>query len=394
MPRFCLIGSYTGRNAGDAAILENVVRGIAGACPDAVCEVPTINPAFMRRTYPDLPLVPVSTMPWDLSVKSLGLPLVRSVLRCDAVLVTSAILFDVKFWNPLYNYLSALLVALPLAKRLGKKVFFYSVGVGPVGTPKGRAAVRYLLNLADGVTLREEASVPIMRDLGVAVVPVMAADPALGQRVPEETAARMRERVRKDLGAGPFATVNLNAYVGGWTQDAAGKTLSRERFETETAEAVRRLVDEGGLGAALICTHHMDDPVMESVLRRIDRPGRAVLYKCRDFDHRELMAVMGMSEFMIGMRLHCQILAVAAGTPCIALNYAPKVRHFMQMAGLEELIVELDGGYSADGLLGRCAHLRDHRDTILPDMLARVAALKQAAKNSPAALANVMANPG
>jgi len=390
MVRFCIIGSYSGRNAGDCAILENVTREIVERFPGAVCEVPTMNPAFVRNTYPDLPLVPVPCMPWNLSVKLFGLPLALSVLRSDAVIVTAAMLFDVRFWNPLYNFLTSLLIALPLAKLAGKKVFFYGVGVGPINTPKGRAVVRHLLSLGDGVTLREEASVPIMQGIGSTVKPVMAADPALGQRVPEETAARMRERVRKDLGEGPFATVNLNAYVGGWTQDEAGKALTRERFEAETAAAVRRLVDEWGLGAALVCTHHMDDAVMESVLRRIDRPGRAVLYKCRDFDHRELMAVMGMSEFMIGMRLHCQILAVAAGTPCIALNYAPKVRHFMQMAGLEDLVIELDGGYSADLLLGRCAHLRDHRETILPDMLARVAALKQAAKNSPAELARVM----
>ncbi len=390
MPRFCLIGSYTGRNAGDAAILENVVRDIAEACPGAVCEVLTINPAFMRRTYPGLPLAPVATLPWNLSVKTLGLPLLLSVIRCDAVLVTSAILFDIKFWNPLYNYLTSLLLALPLAKLLGKKVFFHSVGVGPVYTAKGRAIVRYLLNLADGVTLREEASVPIMRELGVSVAPVMAADPALNQTVPAAVAEGMRARVDSDLGPGPFATLNLNAYVAEWTGDQAGETLTRERFEAEMAAVVRGLVDDWGLGVALVCTHHMDEPVMEAVLRLAERPGKTVLYKCRHFDHRQLMAVMARSEFMVGMRLHCQILAVAAGTPCVALNYAPKVRHFMRMAGLEDFVVEMDGGFNAARVLERCNALRENRGTVLQEMNARVDELKKAAKNAPAELARVM----
>lgn len=390
MRRFCVIGSFTGRNAGDSAILENLAREIAEYFPDAVCEVPTINPKFIRETYPGLPLEPVATLPWNLSVKSFGLPVLLSVARCDAVLITQAILFDKKFWNPLYNYLSTLMLALPLACMLGKKIFYYGVGVGPVTTTKGRVVVRKLLEMADGITLREEASVGIMEALGVHKPHVLAADTALNQMVSEETTAFMRKKVEGDLGAGPYVALNLNAYIADWTHRADAKGVDRNRFISEIVRFVRVITDEWKHKVIMICTHHMDEAVMEEVLEGADRPGLAALYKCRHYDHRMLTAAMGMSEMMIGMRLHCQILAMSAGTPCVALNYAPKVRHFMEMAGMAEYVVEIDGDFSCEKVLAGAVQLRDGRDKIMPGFTARIDRLKEDARKTPAELARVM----
>lgn len=391
VPRIAIIGSYTGRNAGDAAILENVVRDIAEACPDAQCEVLTINPRFIRETYPGLPLEPVATLPWNLSVKSFGLPALLAALRCDAVIVTSAILFDRQFWNPLYNYLTTLLLALPLAKRLGKIVYFYSVGVGPVYTPRGERIVRYLVDLADGISLREEASVPIMRELGIQAKPVMAADPALNQRLEPERSERMRQVIENAVGPGPRVAINLNAYIDDWTGKEGGGTLGEERFCREIAGAVRAMIDDWGWSAVLICTHYMDEPIMRRAAAEIGRPGKVLLLPNRDYCHRDLMAAMGLSEFMIGMRLHCQILAVAAGVPCVALDYAPKVRHFMEMIGLDPFVVDLGPGFSADGLLAKAEAMRDARDALRAPLRERVAELQRQAKRSAETLAGLLA---
>jgi polysaccharide pyruvyl transferase WcaK-like protein len=379
--RITILGSYTGRNAGDAAILENVVRDIATECPEVRCEVLTINPRFVRETYPDLPLDPVATLPWNLSVKTLGWPLIRSVLRCDAVVVTSAILFDRQLWNPLYNYLSALMLGLPLAKRLGKKVFFYSVGIGPVYTPLGRRIVRGLLALADGITLREEASIGIMKDLGVSIEPIMAADPALNQKLPPGLQAEVEQMIAAKIGPKPWASVNLNAYVDDWTGKKGTGKLGEGRFCAEMAAVVRRIVKQWGWGVVLICTHYMDEPIMQRVLELAAVAERVFFMPNRMYDHRHLMAAMAASEFMIGMRLHCQILAVAAGTPCVALNYAPKVRHFMEMANLEQYTVDF-ADFSAESVLDRANELRNQIQVVRGRLLPRVAQLQQQARIS------------
>lgn len=148
---------------------------------------------------------------------------------------------------------------------------------------------------------------------------------------------------------------------------------------------------------ASVDQEHPATPVslMDTVLeadeeRASDRPGLAALYKCRHYDHRMLTAAMGMSEMMIGMRLHCQILAMSAGTPCVALNYAPKVRHFMEMAGMAEYVVEIDGDFSCEKVLAGAVQLRDGRDKIMPGFTARIDRLKEDARKTPAELARVM----
>ena len=50
---------------------------------------------------------------------------------------------------------------------------------------------------------------------------------------------------------------------------------------------------------------------------------------------RELMAVFGMSELTLSMRLHGCVMAYAAETPFIALGYHPKIWGFAQSVGWE-----------------------------------------------------------
>ena len=108
MKRINVLGNYSGRNAGDAAILGGLLQDIMAVQPDVRFTIPTINTRFVRETYAEFPVKPISLMPWTLSVKILGLPTLLGVLRADLILVTVAILFDRKLFNPLFNYLHTL----------------------------------------------------------------------------------------------------------------------------------------------------------------------------------------------------------------------------------------------------------------------------------------------
>ena len=117
--RICVIGNFSGRNAGDAAILQGLLKDVTAVYGPLRFDVPTINTDFVARQYGEFDVNPVGLMPWNLSIKILGLPIVRSILRSDLILVTDAILFDRKLFNPLFNYLSTMALVLPLAKSQG-----------------------------------------------------------------------------------------------------------------------------------------------------------------------------------------------------------------------------------------------------------------------------------
>lgn len=94
MTKICVLGNFSGRNAGDAAILGGLLEDVSALHPDALFLVPTINTGFVRRAFPRYRVKPVSLMPWNMSLKILGVPVFTSTLGADLVLVTDAILFE------------------------------------------------------------------------------------------------------------------------------------------------------------------------------------------------------------------------------------------------------------------------------------------------------------
>ncbi|GFP32415.1 hypothetical protein HKBW3S42_00720 [Candidatus Hakubella thermalkaliphila] len=99
LKRITLLGSVSGRNAGDVALIASIMSEIRNLHPEVTFEIPTINPAFIKKHYSHLVARPVSMLPWHLSVKMLGLPTFLSVRRADMVLVFDAVLFDRKLFN-------------------------------------------------------------------------------------------------------------------------------------------------------------------------------------------------------------------------------------------------------------------------------------------------------
>lgn len=387
MSRICVIGSFSGQNAGDAAILECIARDIVSAIPSAALEVLTPDPSFIERTYPDLPIKGIDTKPWKISVKTFGVPLLASIARCDAVIITQAILFDRKFFDLRFNHLAALMLGLSFARILNRKIYFYGVGVGPVLTHWGGRIVRKLIDIADGISLREDASLDVLKKLGVTRQPTLAADAALNQPVLGEIRNNIQAVLGAKHGTRSLAAVNVNAYLGAYAD--GGCNLSREDFIKIIAEVIIHFIDVLKLDVVLICTHFMDETITDDVAECAQRPENISILKNRHYDHRELIAAMEQCVLMLGMRLHCQILAISAGTPCVALDYLPKVRNFMDMIGQGEYVVSMNE-LSASILKERVECLLDRRETVRNKLVEPITALRQRARIPAAELARIL----
>src|SRR5687768_11962355 len=86
--RITVLGNFSGRNAGDAAILGALINDVSRLYPHAEFIVPTTSPSFVRKNYPDRSVKPISLLPWTLNLKIFGLSALRAVLGCDLLLVT------------------------------------------------------------------------------------------------------------------------------------------------------------------------------------------------------------------------------------------------------------------------------------------------------------------
>ncbi len=341
-PRFCVIGNFSGRNAGDAAALGGGREDLSARVTRAGFDVATNKTANVRRSYPGYRVNPVGLLPWNLSVKIFGLPLWRCLRRADMVLVTDAILFDLRLFNPLFNYLSTMALALPWARRRGIPVVLYNVSLGPVTTRAGRWCLERVLNAATSIILRDEESFELLDRLGRSRRgAVRGADCALNVRpAPPQTAeAMLREGgVPAD---GPLVTFNVNSYLNVFVR-GSGAPLNAEAFASIVAGAADDLVESRGVRIAFVVTQPMDLDLTHAVLARVKHRDRVGMVSNVRHGYRDLAAVFAQAELHLGMRTHSLILASAVGTPVVGIMATPKNRGYMRSIEQHEWMIEFD----------------------------------------------------
>ncbi len=370
--RIGVIGNFSGRNAGDAAILDGLMEDVHAVLPEALFDVPTINPGFVRRSYPGMPVKPRGMLPWNLSVKIFGWPILASILRSDLVLVTDAILFDRKLFNPLYNYLSTMALVLPWARRLGKPVVLYNVSLGPVSSRAGIACLRRVVDSARHIVVRDRESVEICDRAGIALPEILeGADCALNVR-PTSGADLDRIFEQEDLAAPgqPFATVNINSYLDVFLKRA--QQTGTPEFIGIMAEVLDRLIESHGIRIVFVETQPMDLDLANRVFAAVRRQDSIRMIDNRTYSHRDLAGVLSRAQLHIGMRTHSLILASAMHTPVIGIICTPKNRGYMRSIGQEKRMIEFDD-FTANRLFDLCARswaqrdlIRDELATIIP----------------------------
>ncbi len=377
-----LLGSSSGRNAGDAALISGLMQAVDSEVGEPVLyEVPTVRPAYVRDHYAGSRTRPISMMPWSLSLKMLGVPTYRSLMRTDLTLIFDAILFDRSLYNPLFNYMSTLALLLPRARRQGKRMAFYNVGAGPVPTQRGREMLRELAELMDFITVRDQASYDILREIGVKNPRMLVgADAALNVRASDDQTA---ERILEGLGLAADAeilAINVNAYMDTWAGSGI-KPMGREKFVETYAAALRRVDRELGVPILFVCTQHMDVGITRQIMQRMPGVRQLALLTNVENDHYDVKAALRRVSLLFGMRLHAMILASSEGTPIIGIAYQPKVDHYFANVGLPECSMSFEA-FSEDALVAHVLQGWAERDSLRSRLADRVPKLKAGARKA------------
>jgi L-malate glycosyltransferase len=359
--RFSVLGSNSGRNAGDAAILASIINNFSKINGKLGFDVPTTNCRYIRDLYKDKNVKPVSIMPWTGSVRILGISTMLSIIRSDVVLITDGIIFDIKLFNPLFNFLILLAFLIPFARLMGKKVICFCVGVGPLDTKIGRKLARMVCNMSQSVMVREQSSYDLLEEVGVRpelmeIYPDAAFvnSPSDDSRVDEILAGAGVDGPKKIIG------INVNSYIDLWLRKS--ESLDREYFVAEFARAADLVIEKLDVTILFTITQVMDIGIAEEIMERMQKRDKASIISNIKLTNHDIMGAMGRMELFVGMRLHSLILSSAMYAPVMGLAYAPKVRHFMKMIGMPELIYELEK-ISAESLSSAIINAYNNRES-------------------------------
>ncbi|BAM03526.1 polysaccharide pyruvyl transferase family protein [Phycisphaera mikurensis] len=218
--------------------------------------------------------------------------------------------------------------------------FQLGVGCGPfdLAGPRGvllRPLLRSTLDLHTGILVRDDASGPALRRLGVRAQVVESTDAAVFLR-PREDPAAAPLAARIAAGQRPRVGVCVRDYQANYP-DALAR---REKVFAELAATLDR-VQRDHADVFFLGTDRQreasagkpdDVATARGVRARMAVPGSVVLDEPVE-DPAALKHLYGLFDAVVSLRLHPVIFALAQGVPCHLVSYDPKCDAFLASLG-------------------------------------------------------------
>lgn len=375
--RVVIAGYYGFANAGDEAILAAMLLDLRARLPAAALTVVSGDPEATTAAH-GVPAVRFT---------EIG-ALVEALRGADLLVLGGGGLFQ-DYWgvdtdtllSPHHGGL-AFFAGMPLlASLLDTPTVIYAAGVGPLLGDEGRLFTRYAFAQSAAATVRDAASLAELAAIGVDTARIaVTADPAIAVRAEATPAVR----ALLDGRAHPRIGVALRAWDVG---------VDPAAWETAVARALDHVMAARGGSVAFIPFQVLpgsgtDDVEVAWRVRR--RMGfQATVVEAR-LGAAETAGLVAGCDVVVAMRLHAAVFAVGAGVPAAALVYDPKVKSFVEGAGLGELAVDI-GSLTADGLAQRIGRALDDATGLKPVLARHAEGLRAKAAANGAMVAEAMA---
>lgn len=352
-------GYYGYKNAGDEAILQSIHRSIKNACDDVSITVLSSDPEDTRLRYG-----------YDAIARFNILKVYKALKNCDVLISGGgSLLQDFTSTRSLLYYL----FIINTAWRLGKKVMIYANGIGPVSKAANRRRVRHATDHVDIITLRDAESVQELRSMGVTRGDLLlTADPVFTmRRAPLDDTSKLLQS--HGIPHGPFITVSIRDWSGAGDFYGSIASICDSVYET-------------GRSVVFIPMHSGKDAETSRKVRSMMQNPSCLLEE--RLTAEELMDIIGASDMMLAMRLHALIFAACMNVPFAGLVYDPKVAAYAQALGMPEAgnVTSFDREHARSVVL----ELLEHRETYIPELKLKSAALEEAAKQDPALLLTLL----
>jgi polysaccharide pyruvyl transferase CsaB len=286
--RLVISGYYGYGNAGDEALLAGMLRLLRAERGDLDITVLSGDPPETERLH-------------DVrSVHRARPSAVSAIARSDGLISGGGgLLQDRTSARPVLYYGGI----TQLARWTGRPYVVYAQGLGPIRRPLNRRVAAQVLTRASYVSLRDEESAALARELGVRCPIDVAPDPALALAAPaSERGERLVVAVRgKDVRPAELAAI----------RDALGRLAADHPV---VAISMHGPADHAASAAVVA-----------------DIPGAVVVPS--EATYSELLGIVGTAALVIGVRLHALVFAAVAGVPAVGVSYDPKVDAFARVVG-------------------------------------------------------------
>ncbi len=316
-----LSGYYGFHNSGDDALLLGIVESL-------------------KRQMPDIRLAVLSKKPDETklfcgvdSVQRFNFFKLRRVIKKSKMLINGggSLIQDVTSNKSLMYYL----YVMKLAKSLGKKVYIYANGFGPLSDKNLKKAAS-VVGKADLITLRDEMSASELERMAIKGVEThITADPALLlQPVSKQRAQNVLLKEGIDVAGKELMCVAVRP----WQKNDGS-------FCEKMARVCDYAYEKWQLEILFLpMKPQSDTKICESIMEKT----RAKTYLVRgEYTVYETLGIISLCNIVAAMRLHSLIYALGAAVPGIGISYDPKIDGFLKYVGNDDIFsaqdIDVDG---------------------------------------------------
>jgi polysaccharide pyruvyl transferase WcaK-like protein len=380
MKTVTVLGNNSGRNAGDNAILGNLLDDFALKRSDIRFKIPTLNPQFIRKAFGHHNVEPIGLLPWNLALKNLGWPMYKAMTDTQMVLIVDNILFDRKFYNPFVNNLNAISLFAPFCRKKNIPIILYNASVGPIDREAGARALQKVLQASPLVLTRDASTKTLIEKLALSSPEIkIHADCALNTELPSPE--RMQQIIQKEgLFTNPKGTIgfNVNAYIDDFDQKGS---IDTEKFCKIIAGTADNLIEKLDVDIMFTVSQIMDMKNSRKCVQLSRYPERVKIVGNCDYTYQELAGLLSNVEIHAGQRTHTLIFSAAVNTPMLNINAYPKSAGFLKTIGMGDWTVAIET-LSTENLTSMMLKLWENREELKKQMMPIVDQEKRKARDS------------
>ena len=261
----------------------------------------------------------------------------------------------------------AAIYAMAYALWAGKPLYLLPQSIGPLKRNWERWLIRWVLNRARLVLVREDVSLQQIRQARVANPQVhIQPDMAFSYTVaPEDETKRWLQTHGIDTGC---EVPLLGVTAINWGVQT-GQHALQSQYESALAGAARYFVER--LRGRVV----FFPQVTGAAAYADDRlPARRVMEQLRDIHEyvtvidlppapAVLKAAYGLMDIFIGTRMHSNIFALCGSVPVLAIAYRHKTQGIMHMLGLDDWSIDIQAA-SGSNLIERLSALWEQREAV------------------------------
>jgi len=359
--KIMISGYYGFNNTGDESILQSMVRAFKEKLPRIKIVVLSHNPRQTAQNYAVE------------AISRLNLLDILSSLRGADLFISGGggLLQDSsgKGWSVWY-YLG--LIGAAVIFRV--PVIVYAQGIGPINRKFNQLLVKWILNQAKIITVRDKTSQELLKRWGVNRPPIyLTADPCFLLK------KKNIDQVIKDLPDIQRLLCSHNSPLVGIS--LRGYQNQRPDFRQVLAQLADELIENYEAKIIFLPFKFNEDlSISEEVLLLMKNKNQAEILR-RGLEAEELISFISQLSLVVGMRLHSIMFSTIACTPFIALSYDPKVKNFVEDLALTELLLELED-ISLKKLRKKVEYVEKNRGRIKGILSERVQNLEEKARKN------------